>query len=76
MSAALHLLNQLYRYANVGAVILSGDGIYNTGENPLYTNIDLKAPVFTVALGDTTRQRDLRVSRVLCNNIVLPAIVS
>lgn len=70
MSAALHSLNQLYRYANVGAVILSGDGIYNTGENPLYTNIDLKAPVFTVALGDTTRQRDLRVSRVLCNNIV------
>jgi len=55
------------RYANrnVGALILATDGLYNSGSNPLYHS--LKVPVFSVALGDTTAQRDLLVGSILYN---------
>jgi hypothetical protein len=55
------------RYANrnVGALILATDGLYNSGSNPLYHS--LKVPIFTVALGDTTAQKDLLVGSILYN---------
>jgi hypothetical protein len=55
------------RYANrnVGALILATDGLYNSGSNPLYHS--LKVPVFSVALGDTTAQKDLLVGSILYN---------
>ena len=55
------------RYANrnVGAIILATDGLYNSGSNPLYHS--LKIPVFSVALGDTTAQKDLLVGSIQYN---------
>ncbi len=60
----------LYAGQNVGAIVLASDGIYNKGANPLYNPGNLKFPIYTVALGDTTPRRDLRISKVLYNQIV------
>lgn len=61
---------------NVGAVIIASDGIYNKGQNPLYSSSRNKParpaggfPVYTVALGDTTVRKDLILSKVLSNRI-------
>ncbi|MCB0515129.1 MAG: hypothetical protein R2798_02395 [Chitinophagales bacterium] len=70
LSAALQAMNDRYAGQNVGAVILASDGIYNQGNNPIYTPWQLQAPVYTLALGDTTPQKDVRIDRALHNNIV------
>jgi hypothetical protein len=54
---------------NVGAVIIASDGLYNRGSSPLYGD-QLKMPVYTIALGDTTVQKDLFISRVNYNKVV------
>lgn len=69
-------ISKLFRYIsdnyadqNLGAVILSTDGIYNEGSNPLYQDGGFTAPVYTVALGDTTRKKDLYFQNVLYNKL-------
>lgn len=59
----------LYSTQNLGAVILATDGIYNEGANPTYNAAKLNAPIFSIALGDTTPKKDVVVKRVLHNNI-------
>lgn len=66
------LQNQMsvrYGNRNVGAVIIASDGLYNRGSSPLY-NFDLKVPVYTIALGDTTVQKDVLISRINFNKVV------
>ena len=69
LDAALRQIADVYGNQNLGAVVLATDGIYNEGANPAYRDYGLQAPVYTVGLGDTTRQRDLRISRVFHNRI-------
>jgi len=52
---------------NLGAVILSSDGIFNKGTNPLYAYQDLKVPVYTIGMGDTTVRKDVLISKVSHN---------
>ncbi len=59
----------LYSNQNLGAIILATDGIYNEGSNPLYLNTQLTAPIYTVALGDTTVKKDIVLKRVFYNKI-------
>jgi len=66
------LMRDVYdRYGgqNLGAVIVASDGIYNEGSNPAYADVQLNAPVYTVALGDTTPKKDLPIKRVFHNQI-------
>lgn len=63
-------LNIRYGNRNVGAVVIASDGLYNRGNNPLYQNSDLKVPIYTVALGDTSIQKDLILSKVNYNKVV------
>lgn len=63
-------LNDEYLNRNVGGVILASDGIFNRGGSPLYDLDKLKAPVYTVALGDTVLKRDLLIANVNFNNLV------
>lgn len=66
------LLDGLYnRHSNrnIGAVIIASDGIYNAGADPVYSGKKLGAPVYTLALGDTTPQRDLRIAEVNVNRL-------
>lgn len=54
---------------NLGAVVVASDGLYNKGSNPLYANIGIKAPVYTVALGDTNLKKDLIIAKVAHNRL-------
>ncbi|CAM4158319.1 hypothetical protein SAMN06265348_105185 [Pedobacter westerhofensis] len=55
---------------NVGAVILASDGIFNRGGNPAEDIAELKAPVYTIALGDTTAQKDVLIANINSNDLV------
>lgn len=66
---ALQYISDVYEGDNLGAVILATDGIFNDGKSPLYTKFNHLAPINSIALGDTTRQNDLILKRVLHNEI-------
>ncbi|MGZ3864212.1 MAG: hypothetical protein ACXVPN_13875 [Bacteroidia bacterium] len=53
-----------YEGKNVGAIVLASDGLYNTGNNPLYDIDRSNYPVYTIALGDTTLQRDALIKKI------------
>lgn len=57
-----------YSGMNLGAVVLCSDGIYNSGINPLYTQLP-NVPVYTVALGDTMSQKDILIKDVISNKV-------
>ena len=59
-----------YGNRNIGAIILSRDGIYNAGSNPVYAvNEKSFVPVYTIGLGDTTPVRDLKIDAVNHNDV-------
>ncbi|RZK54314.1 MAG: hypothetical protein EOO91_16110, partial [Pedobacter sp.] len=73
LSNASDLINQLndeLLNRNVGAVIIATDGIFNRGGNPLYELNKIKAPVYTIAMGDTIAKRDVLIANVNYNNLV------
>jgi len=63
-------LNDAYLNRNVGAVILATDGIFNRGGTPLYEVNKLKAPVYTIALGDSVAKKDLMIASINYNDLV------
>ena len=69
MSSALEEVADRLAGKNVGAVVLASDGLYNRGSNPVYTAQRLRAPLYTIALGDTTPKRDLRFNALRANEI-------
>ncbi len=69
LSDMMKSVYDLYSNQNLGAVILASDGIYNEGSNPLYAAPKLAAPVYAIALGDTTKKRDLLIKRAFNNKI-------
>ncbi|TNE51871.1 MAG: hypothetical protein EP344_16325 [Bacteroidetes bacterium] len=69
LSQALREVYDRYGTQNLGAVILASDGIYNEGSNPAYSGAQIAAPVYCVALGDTTPKKDLFLKRVFHNKI-------
>lgn len=62
-------LEQKFSNRNVGAMVLSGDGIYNRGSNPVHKVENYLFPVYTVALGDTSIRCDAKISNVQYNRI-------
>ncbi|GIV33578.1 MAG: hypothetical protein KatS3mg031_1113 [Chitinophagales bacterium] len=70
LSESLNELISLYSSENTGALVVATDGIYNKGGNPLYAGRSLKFPIYTIALGDTSPKKDLKINRVLYNEIV------
>ncbi|MBK8620853.1 MAG: hypothetical protein IPN79_03610 [Saprospiraceae bacterium] len=69
-SGLFKYVDENYADQNVGAVIMSTDGIFNEGSNPLYLDAFINTPLYIVALGDTTKYKDLMVSDVFYNKIV------
>lgn len=69
ISRALREVDELYQNLNLGAVVLVSDGIVTSGANPLYQLDKVGVPVYTVLLGDTTEQKDVRIKEVLYNEI-------
>lgn len=54
---------------NIGALILSSDGVYNEGFNPVYSAENTNYPIYTIALGDTTIQPDIVLKEAIANKI-------
>jgi len=69
ISNGIQQIKDQYGGANLGAVVLATDGVFNEGSNPLYGSTGLTVPVYTVALGDTTPRRDLVLRRAFYNRI-------
>jgi hypothetical protein len=69
LSESLEYIYDNFGDQNLGAVILSTDGIYNEGKNPLYSNVNLTAPLYIVAQGDTTVRKDVLIKNVFNNKI-------
>ncbi|HRW20990.1 MAG TPA: hypothetical protein P5509_03375 [Bacteroidales bacterium] len=57
-----------YGGMNIGAVIFASDGIFNSGYNPVYGNA-AKYPIYTIALGDTSSQKDFYIKDVRHNKL-------
>ncbi len=68
ISSVFGELNSRYSGANLGAVILATDGIFNKGQNPQYIGAT-KFPVFCIALGDTITRKDLVIKDVIHNSV-------
>jgi hypothetical protein len=69
ISSMMKSVYDLYSNQNLGAVIIASDGIYNEGSSPVYAATKIAAPIYTIALGDTTRKKDLSIKRVFNNKI-------
>jgi len=70
IATALSEINENYYSDNVGALILATDGIYNKGNNPLYEAENMKFPIYTIALGDSSKIKDLAIQSVKYNDLV------
>ncbi len=70
MSEVLDYVADNYAESNVAGVVMATDGIYNESTNPLYNAKNLKSPIYTLAVGDTTPKKDIAIKRVLSNSIV------
>ena len=68
LSNAFEELENKFYNRNVGALILASDGIFNQGANPVF-NSGIEFPVYTIALGDTSIQRDIILKEVVYNKI-------
>ena len=69
MDQVLHEVYDRFGGADLGAVILDGDGIYNRGRDPRFAAERLSVPVYTIALGDTTVRPDLALKAADHNRI-------
>lgn len=70
IAAAITGAQEYYGLQNLGAVILASDGRFNQGANPLYQQMALHASLYTVAIGDSAAQKDMRVAQVYANKVV------
>jgi hypothetical protein len=67
ISAALSRAQEYYGLQNLGAVILATDGRYNQGTNPLFQQLSLHSALYSVGIGDSTLQKDIRITGAYAN---------
>lgn len=59
-----------YSGINFGALVIAGDGINNRGIDPVFAASDTRFPIYTIALGDTSKNKDLKINDVRYNSII------
>lgn len=69
IAALLNDIENRFANRNIGALVLASDGIFNKGLNPIYYNYKLKAPIYTIALGDTVDKKDIILSKIFYNKL-------
>tara|TARA_B100000575_G_scaffold97691_1_gene77959 strand:- start:4104 stop:6194 length:2091 start_codon:yes stop_codon:yes gene_type:complete len=67
-SNVINRAKDLYSNENIVAYILSSDGIYNSGINPVYEDINLNAPLHCIFIGDSVTKNDIYIDKVSNNN--------
>lgn len=70
ISMAITRAQEFYGLQNLGAVVLATDGRFNQGTNPIYQQVALPGSLYGVAIGDTSRQKDIRITKAYANKIV------
>jgi hypothetical protein len=70
ISAALSRAQEFFGMQNLGAIILATDGRYNQGMNPLYQQLTIHSPLYSVAIGDSAVQKDIRIAKAYANKVV------
>lgn len=51
-------------------ITIISDGIINDGENPIYIAEKINIPIFTIGLGDTATQFNLKINDVVHNSVI------
>ena len=69
ISQLLQEIEDRYSNRNVGGIVIATDGIYNQGSNPVYSSSGLDFPIYTIAMGDTTPQKDALIKNIHHNQI-------
>ncbi len=67
-----NLINEViarYGKRNIGALIISSDGIYNKGKHPIFAAQEFGSPIISIGLGDTTEVVDAAISNLSSNSI-------
>lgn len=59
-----------YKNRNLAAVVLASDGISNSGRDLSDYVQTMKSPVYTILMGDSIPQRDIRIQNIIHNEIV------
>ena len=68
LSSALDLLSGQWAGRPIGAVVIATTGVSTAGD-PESASLPFGAPVHIVALGDTSLRKDVRIDRVLHNDV-------
>ncbi len=69
ITKALKKVQTISDKENVKSIILVSDGVYNSGENPIYFSDKIGIPVFTIGVGDSNIQKDLKIVDVIANEV-------
>lgn len=70
ISQALKDVSVRFANRNLAALVLASDGIVTKGADPLVAETGIGVPIYTIRMGDTTMQRDARISRLRFNEVV------
>jgi len=68
--ALVEAVNEDFYNQNISAVMVATDGLVTEGLDPRFVEIDARAPLFTIALGDTALKPDFELIEVLHNKLV------
>lgn len=69
LSSALEVVQGQWAGTPVGAIVIATDGRFNRGRNPETQTRKLPAPLHVITLGDTSLRKDLRILRLLHNDV-------
>ncbi len=69
LSSALEAIQGQWAGAPVGAVVVATDGRFNRGRNPESMGGRIPAPLHFITLGDTSISKDVRILRLLHNDV-------
>lgn len=70
LSALQDFIDNQYAGRTVGALVMASDGLYNVGQNPMYSSSQFAYPIYTIGLGDSTKRRDALIKQIFHNDIV------
>jgi len=69
ISEFISYIEKQYENRNIGAIVLAGDGIYNSGMQPTNSLNKITSPIYTIAMGDTSSRLDAMISHVKYNKL-------
>ena len=72
ISSIFDYSENVFSNVNVGSYLLFSDGIFNKGKNPKYIDKTLNAPLHCLALGDTSKLKDVSIHSINYNKIGFP----